>query len=83
MPRSTACRHATRPSRIESAAGCQNPRMDPIEASNTAAPDRALAEVSRVRPRSLAELGAVNGFGPSRLEAYGDALLRAVGEAQA
>lgn len=47
------------------------------------APDRALAEVSRVRPRSLAELGAVNGFGPSRLEAYGDALLRAVGEAQA
>ncbi|HRG95685.1 MAG TPA: ATP-dependent DNA helicase RecQ [Polyangiaceae bacterium] len=47
------------------------------------APDRALAEVSRVRPRSLAELGAVSGFGPSRLEAYGDAVLRAVGEPDA
>ena len=38
------------PRRIESAAGCQNPRMDPIEASNTAAPDRALARLRAALP---------------------------------
>lgn len=40
------------------------------------APDKTLVEVSRRRPRTLAELGTVSGFGPSRLEAYGDIFLR-------
>ncbi len=42
------------------------------------APDRALAEASRLRPRTLAELGTVSGFGPSRLESYGEVMLRAL-----
>jgi len=37
--------------------------------------DRTLVEVARRRPKSLAELGLCDGFGPSRLEAYGEAFL--------
>ncbi len=40
--------------------------------------DVTLLEVARRRPRSLAELGAVGGFGPSRLDAYGEAFLQAL-----
>lgn len=37
--------------------------------------DRTLAELVRHRPRTEAELAAVHGIGPSRLEKYGDDLL--------
>lgn len=40
--------------------------------------DKTLVAVVKRRPRSLAELGACDGFGPSRLEAYGEAFLNAL-----
>lgn len=43
--------------------------------------DKVLAEIVRVRPSSLAELGRISGIGPAKLANYGDALLRAVAEA--
>jgi ATP-dependent DNA helicase RecQ len=38
-------------------------------------PDRTLAEIAGRRPRSLAELGAVSGVGPAKLERYGEQVL--------
>lgn len=38
-------------------------------------PDRALREIARARPRSLATLAAVHGVGPARLDRYGRAVL--------
>jgi DNA helicase-2/ATP-dependent DNA helicase PcrA len=43
--------------------------------------DKVLAEIVRVRPSSLAELGRISGIGPAKLANYGDALLRTVAEA--
>jgi len=37
-----------------------------------------LAEIARSRPRTAAELGQVKGFGPARVEKYGDEILRLV-----
>ena len=45
------------------------------------AKDTTLAEIAKRRPSSLAELGLVDGFGPSRLDAYGESFLRALREA--
>jgi ATP-dependent DNA helicase RecQ len=41
--------------------------------------DQSLVEVAKKKPKSLAELGTIGGFGPSRLDAYGDAFLKALG----
>jgi ATP-dependent DNA helicase RecQ len=41
-------------------------------------PDRALRAVARARPASLAELAAVPGIGPKRLQAWGEELLAAL-----
>jgi ATP-dependent DNA helicase RecQ len=38
-------------------------------------PDRALREIARARPASLAELGGVHGVGPARLKRYGKDVL--------
>lgn len=43
--------------------------------------DATLAEIALARPRSDEALLAVNGIGPSKLEAYGDAILRLVRKA--
>jgi DNA helicase-2/ATP-dependent DNA helicase PcrA len=40
--------------------------------------DTTLAEIAARRPASLAELGAVTGVGPTKLERYGDDVLAAV-----
>jgi ATP-dependent DNA helicase RecQ len=40
--------------------------------------DATLHELAASRPRSLSELAAVKGFGPSKLERYGDAVLDVV-----
>jgi ATP-dependent DNA helicase RecQ len=40
--------------------------------------DRTLAEVAQRRPRSLEELAAVYGFGPSRIDQYGQGFLDVV-----
>jgi ATP-dependent DNA helicase RecQ len=45
--------------------------------------DRTLREVAAARPRSRADLAAVNGFGPTKLERYGDDVLTVVGAASA
>ena len=39
------------------------------------AQDRTLADLARKKPSSHAELGTIFGFGPSRIEAYGDSFL--------
>ena len=39
-----------------------------------------LAELARVRPQSLEEMSGISGIGAKKLEAYGDALLRVLGE---
>ena len=41
-------------------------------------PDRSLADLARVRPQTLEELLSVHGFGPSRAERYGPAILRVI-----
>jgi ATP-dependent DNA helicase RecQ len=41
-------------------------------------PDRTLHALARARPRSRHELAAVPGIGPSRLAAFGDAILAAI-----
>ncbi len=40
--------------------------------------DKTLAEIARVRPASLAELAAIPGVGPTKLERYGPAVLAAM-----
>ncbi len=45
--------------------------------------DTTLAEIAARRPASLAELGAVSGVGPAKLERYGTAVLAAVAETAA
>ena len=40
----------------------------------------ALEEIATRRPRSLAELAAVPGVGPAKLERYGDEVLAALAE---
>jgi ATP-dependent DNA helicase RecQ len=40
--------------------------------------DRTLREVAAARPRSRADLAAVSGFGPAKLERYGDDVLTVV-----
>ncbi len=42
--------------------------------------DATLHELAAVQPASLAELGAVHGLGPAKVERYGDALLALVAE---
>jgi len=39
-----------------------------------------LAELARLQPRSLDEMSGISGIGAKKLEAYGDALLRVLGE---
>jgi ATP-dependent DNA helicase RecQ len=39
------------------------------------APDRTLLELAARRPRSRAELSAIHGMGPARIDAYGDTFL--------
>jgi ATP-dependent DNA helicase RecQ len=39
-----------------------------------------LAELARVQPQSLEEMSGISGIGAKKLEAYGDALLRVLGE---
>jgi ATP-dependent DNA helicase RecQ len=45
--------------------------------------DATLAEMARRSPRSLGDLAQVSGVGVKRLEAYGDEILRVLGEAGA
>jgi ATP-dependent DNA helicase RecQ len=40
--------------------------------------DKTLAEIARSRPGSIADLSAVSGVGPAKLERYGAALLAAL-----
>ena len=40
--------------------------------------DSTLRDLASARPRSLHELAAVKGFGPTRIERYGDDLLELV-----
>jgi ATP-dependent DNA helicase RecQ len=40
--------------------------------------DKTVAAIAAAAPRSLEELGAVPGIGPTKLEAYGDAILEAI-----
>jgi ATP-dependent DNA helicase RecQ len=40
--------------------------------------DSTLREIASVRPRSLAELSAVNGVGESKVRRYGEAMLATV-----
>ncbi|HXN03279.1 MAG TPA: RecQ family ATP-dependent DNA helicase [Candidatus Acidoferrum sp.] len=42
--------------------------------------DKTLAEIARTRPASMADLGAVPGVGPTKLERYGAAVLAAIKE---
>jgi ATP-dependent DNA helicase RecQ len=43
-------------------------------------PDRSLAEMSRLKPRTLEELGGVHGVGRAKLAQYGDAFLGVIRE---
>ena len=43
--------------------------------------DSTLAAIAASKPSSLAELGAVAGVGPAKLERYGDDVLAVVGAA--
>jgi ATP-dependent DNA helicase RecQ len=43
--------------------------------------DRTLAEIAAARPRTLDQLGAIPGVGRTKLERYGAAVLRLIGEA--
>ncbi len=45
--------------------------------------DRTLRELARLQPRSRTEIGAVPGFGPSKIERYADAFLRVIGSRHA
>jgi ATP-dependent DNA helicase RecQ len=40
--------------------------------------DKTLAEIARSRPVSIADLAAVSGVGPAKLERYGAAVLAAI-----
>jgi ATP-dependent DNA helicase RecQ len=40
--------------------------------------DKTLAEIARSRPGSMADLAAIAGVGPAKLERYGAAVLAAV-----
>jgi ATP-dependent DNA helicase RecQ len=40
--------------------------------------DRTLAEIAALRPTTLAELSAVHGMGPARLDAYGEGFIAVV-----
>jgi ATP-dependent DNA helicase RecQ len=40
--------------------------------------DKTLAEIARIRPVSMAELAAIPGVGPTKLERYGAAVLAAM-----
>jgi len=40
--------------------------------------DKTLAEIARIRPESLADLAAISGVGPAKLERYGAAVLAAI-----
>ena len=40
--------------------------------------DKTLAEIARSRPGSIADLAAVSGVGPAKLERYGAAVLAAL-----
>ena len=42
--------------------------------------DKTLAEIARTRPASMADLAAVPGVGPTKLERYGAAVLAAIKE---
>ncbi len=42
--------------------------------------DRTLAELATRRPRTLGELSTIFGFGPSRIEQYGEGFLEAIGK---
>jgi ATP-dependent DNA helicase RecQ len=42
--------------------------------------DKTLAEIARSRPTSIADLAAVSGIGPAKLERYGSAVLAAIRE---
>ena len=42
--------------------------------------DKTLAEIARTRPVSIADLAAVPGVGPAKLERYGADLLAVIGE---
>jgi superfamily II DNA helicase RecQ len=42
--------------------------------------DTTLAEIARTRPASMADLAAVSGVGPTKLERYGAAVLAAITE---
>jgi ATP-dependent DNA helicase RecQ len=41
-------------------------------------PDRAVREIARVQPQSLAQLAQVHGVGPARLEKFGREVLEAL-----
>src|SRR5207253_142903 len=45
--------------------------------------DTTLAELARVKPRTLQALAGVSGIGAKKLERYGDALLALLGQADA
>lgn len=42
------------------------------------APNRLLDEIARVKPKSRGDLETLKGFGPKRLEKYGDELLKLI-----
>jgi len=45
------------------------------------ASDRTLMELAIRRPRTLGELSTISGFGPSRIDSYGDGFLRVLADA--
>ncbi len=45
--------------------------------------DSTLAEIATRRPRTLADLRAISGIGPAKLERYGDDVLAVLGSASA
>ena len=40
--------------------------------------DKTLAEIARIRPRSIGELAAIPGIGPAKVNRYGTAVLAAI-----
>jgi ribonuclease D len=47
------------------------------------APNATLVEIARRRPGSLGELVDIKGFGPTRVEKYGDEIFAVLGQADA
>jgi len=78
------------PSSPEAAAAFQRLRAARLEMARARglpayviAHDRTLVEMAMRLPRSLAEMSLVKGMGPARIEAYGEAFLRAIERGEA